>query len=220
MRGLGRSLGCVLLALPAALAGAARLDPATVAAMLAGRYDNLPQVAAERRDGVAVPHEPLELAITQLHAPLVADVVLYVRESAADDPRRVFAQRIWVLGEDARHRVVHGVYRFAEPERWRGGASSPELFRALLARDLERVAGCDVRWSRTARGLRGANDPAQCRVAGAGGAALNVEQVLELDATTLAYSERALDAHGTSVRGHDPRSPYLFRRQLPPANRP
>jgi hypothetical protein len=215
-----RTLGVLLLALGAVPAGAGgkRLDPAALAAMLAGRYDNGAQVEAERRAGVAEPHAPLALAITPVTAPLVADVVLFVQESAADDPRRVYSQRIWVVGEDTRHRVAHGVYRFAEPERWRAGAASPELFRALLVRDLEPVGGCDVRWSRTARGLRGANDPARCSVAGPAGEPLQLEQVVELDGTTLASSERTLDAHGAAVGGSGPAALYLFRRSAPAAH--
>ncbi|MFO1410693.1 MAG: CpcT/CpeT family chromophore lyase [Steroidobacteraceae bacterium] len=211
-----RCLWLAALLLPvAAAARGPRLDPAMLAALLAGRYDNAAQAQAEARAGEADAHAALVLVITPVAAPLVADTVLFVQESAADDPRRVFSQRIWVVGSDARHHVMHGVYRFAEPERWRAGAASPELFRALLVRDLEPVAGCDVRWSRGERGLRGANDPAQCRVAGPDGVALGLEQVLEFDGTTLASSERTLDARGAAAGGRGPQSPYLFRRQEP-----
>jgi hypothetical protein len=77
------------------------------------------------------------------------------------------------------------------------------------------VSGCEVRWRRRARGLRGANDPAQCRVAGAAGEPLHFEQVLELDGTTLALGERTLDAQGAAVPGRDAGTPYLFRRAAP-----
>jgi hypothetical protein len=212
------ALGCGGLA----TAGRMRLDPETLAAALAGRYDSSAQAQAELRAGSADPHEPLALLIARVSAPLVADVVFFVQESAADDPRRVFAQRIWVLGVDSRHQVVHGVYRFAEPERWRAGAASPELFSALLVRDLEPVAGCDVHWSRTARGFRGVNDPKSCRSSRDDGSALHFEQVLELEGEGLALSEREIDARGVSVRGRDASSPYLFRRRSDPAsaNRP
>lgn len=195
-----------------AVAGGGRLDPATVAAVLAGRYDNVAQVEAERQAG-GEPHQALALAIVPVTAPLVADIVLFVQESAADDPRRVFSQRIWVVGEDARHRVAHGVYRFVEPERWRSGATSPELFRALLVRDLEPVAGCDVRWQRTAGGLRGANDAALCRAGDVGGEARLLEQVYEVDGATLAFSERKFDARGGTPRGGAAPAPYRFRRR-------
>lgn len=215
----GWRTGLAALVLPvAAAAVGARLDAPTVAAALAGRYDNVAQVEAERRLGVAAAHEPLALTITPVTAPLVADVVLFVQEGAADDLRRVFSQRIWVLGADARRHVLHGVYRFAEPERWRAGAGNPELFRALLVRDLEPVTGCDVRWSRAAGGLRGVNDAAQCRVADAGGEPLHLEQRFELAGSTLAFSERTLDERGVAVRGRAVDAPYLFRRQPAPAH--
>jgi hypothetical protein len=145
----------------AAAAGGARLDAPTVAAALAGRYDNVAQVEAERRSGVAAAHEPLALTITPVTAPLVADVVLFVQEGAADDPRRVFSQRIWVLGADARRHVLHGVYRVAEPERWRAGAGNRKFRRcwcAISSRSRLRRA-LEPRGWWPAR----VNDAAQCR---------------------------------------------------------
>jgi hypothetical protein len=55
-------------------------------------------------------------------------------------------------------------------------------------------------------------------VADAGGEPLHLEQVFELSGTTLAFSERARDAQGATVRGRAVDAPYLFRRQAPPAH--
>lgn len=201
------------LAACATTADRQRAELAALGAALDGRYDNLAQSQAELRAGAADPHEPLSLVIARVQAPLVGDDVFFVRESAADDPRRVFSQRIWVLGADAAGHSVHGVYRFAEPERWRSGADNPELFRALLVRDLQPVSGCDVRWSRTPAGFRGANDPASCRVAADAGEALRFEQVLQLENGGLAFSEREVNGAGATVRGRDAAAPYIFRRR-------
>ncbi len=188
-----------------------RAELAALGSALAGSYDNRAQAQAELAAGATAAHAPLALLIARLRAPLVGDDVYFVRESALDDPRRIFSQRVWVLGVDASGRIAHGVYRFAEPERWRSGGESPELFRALLPRDLEPAAGCDVRWSRTAQGFRGANDPASCRVAGEGGATLGFEQELRLEAGELALGERTFDAAGTA--GPGAATSYLFRRR-------
>jgi hypothetical protein len=208
----GALLG-ILLAGCATTAQQRREELAALGSALAGSYDNRAQAEAELRAGAAAAHAPLALLIARVQAPLVGDDVFFVRESALDDPRRVFSQRIWVLGVDESGRSAHGVYRFAEPERWRGGGDNPELFRALLPRDLEPAAGCDVRWSRTPQGFRGANDPATCRIAGEGGATLGFEQILRLEAGDLALSERQIDAAGVTVPGAGAAAPYLFRRQ-------
>jgi hypothetical protein len=216
MRAATRHFGlATALALAACAASPQRqqAERAALGAALAGSYDNLAQSAAELRAGTADPHEPLALLIVRVSAQLVGDDVFYVRETAAADPRRVFAQRIWVLEGDAAGHSVHGVYRFAEPERWRTGADDPSLFTALLPRDLEPLAGCDVRWRRTADGFRGVNDPAACRVAGDGGTALGFEQVLVLRNGELEFSERQVDAQGATLRGRDAASPYHFRRR-------
>lgn len=188
-----------------------RGELASLGSALAGSYDNRAQAEAELRAGAGAPHAPLALLIVRVQAPLVGDDVFFVRESALDDPRRVFSQRVWVLGVDASGRIAHGVYRFAEPERWRGGGDEPELFRALLLRDLEPAAGCDVRWSRAPQGFRGANDPATCRIAGEDGAPLGFEQELRLEAGGLALSERQIAAAGATAAGAA--APYLFRRR-------
>jgi hypothetical protein len=206
----------LVLAAGAAVAGRHGAEITALAGALDGRYDNLAQVQAELRAGSANPHEPLALLIARVQAPLVGEQVFYVRESAADDPRRVFSQRIWVLGLDAAGHIVHDVYRLAEPERWRAGADQPELFRALLVRDLEPQSGCMVRWSRRPAGFRGSNDPATCRDAADAGQELRREQVLQLDAAGLAFSERAIDAAGATVRGRDASSPYMFRQAANP----
>ena len=213
MRHASAAVAALWLAACATTAEKQRVELAALGAALDGRYDNLAQSQAELRAGAADPHEPLGLVIARVQAPLVGDDVFYVRESAADDPRRVFSQRIWVLGVDTAGRSVHGIYRFAEPERWGAGADSAELFRALLVRDLEPVSGCDVRWSRTPTGFRGVNDAASCRVATDAGATLRLEQVLQLQDGGLAFSERTLDAAGATVRGRDAAAPYLLRRQ-------
>ena len=124
----GWRAGLAALVLPvAAIAGGARLDAPTVAAALAGRYDNVAQVEAERRSGVAAAHEPLALTITPVTAPLVADVVLFVQEGAADDPRRGPARR-------ERRGAVSGGGR-----RWRATASRAALRAGRLDAGLQRA---------------------------------------------------------------------------------
>ena len=87
-----------------------------LAAALAGSYDNMAQARAGEG------HVALRLVIAPVRAPLVADHVFYVQEMAADDARRVQAQRLYVLHPaDKGERALLVQADFAEISRWRDG---------------------------------------------------------------------------------------------------
>jgi hypothetical protein len=69
---------------------------AELAAMLPGSYDNLAQSRQSPE------HPALKLVVAPVQAPLVGDHVFYVQEMAADDPRRVLAQRLYVVSPAAK----------------------------------------------------------------------------------------------------------------------
>ncbi len=73
--------------------------PGQLLAALPGSYDNLAQSRAEPR-----PSRRCRLMIAPVQAPLVGDHVFYVQEMAADDARRVLAQRLYVRERRARRR--------------------------------------------------------------------------------------------------------------------
>ena len=160
-----------MLALGAALAvGActsqsdlAKAQLATLGVQLPGNYANPQQL----------------LTILPLAAPLVGDNVFYVRETAANDVRRVISERIWNLQVAANKGIYGSVYVFEEPERWSGGAESPELFRSLLLRDLQPIPGCDLHWQKSERGYTAAGVSPRC------------PQHWRLEGDELAFSERA-----------------------------
>ena len=83
-----------LLLLAACAAASPRREDsllAELAAMLPGSYDNLAQSRA------SAGHPALRLVIAPVQAALVGEHVFYVQEMAADDPRRVLSQRLYVL---------------------------------------------------------------------------------------------------------------------------
>jgi hypothetical protein len=83
-----------------------------LAAMLPGSYDNL----AQSRAGSG--HAALRLVVAPVQAPLVGDHVFYVQEMAAEDPRRVLAQRLYVLNPvEGSERAVLTQADFAETSR-------------------------------------------------------------------------------------------------------
>lgn len=118
---------------------------------LPGRYDNEAQAHSDVRAGVNQPHESLNLLIAPANAALVGKIAYYVRETAADDPRRVLSQRIWVLGhaEDLHTKVQlveQHIYLFKEPQRWVHVGDDPELLQSLMPEDLEQLPGCELLW--------------------------------------------------------------------------
>ena len=147
-----RRFAALLLCGLAALAGCTsqadlrKAELADLAVVLPGAYANPKQV----------------LLILNVFAPMLPKHVLYVRETAADDPRRIFSERIWVLEVGGTGKIVATVYAFEEPEHWRGAAEDPQLFRPMLLRDLRPLAGCELIWEKTARGYSAAGASPRC----------------------------------------------------------
>jgi len=178
-------------------------------AMLPGTYDNLAQSRA------APDHSALRLAIALVQAPLVGDHVYYVQEMAADDPRRVLSQRLYVLNAvpDSESSAMTQL-DFAEPSRWRNGHENRDLFRSLLMQDLRLRTGCDLLWKRADDGFNAANNAQQCRTNSRDtGETLKVEQRMELNADGLAIFEQRRDAAGVVVSGGEADPWYRFSRR-------
>jgi hypothetical protein len=186
---------------------------AELVAMLGGSYDNLAQSRASSE------HPALKVMVVPVDAPGVGEHVFYVQETAADDARRVLAQRLYVLNVVPKsEQAIMTQLEFNEPGRWRDGQLKPELFRALLMQDLRVRAGCELLWSRkpqekgagrkTARAFIAAT-VGSCRAASRDtGETLKVLQRMELDAEGLAIFEQQRDAAGVLVAG-DLRDPYF-----------
>lgn len=179
-----------------------------LAAMLPGSYDNLAQARASTE------HVALRLMVAPVQAPLVGDHVFYVQEMAADDPRRVLAQRLYVLNPvPKREQAVLTQLDFNEPLRWRDGHLNRDLFRGLLMEDLRLRAGCDLLWDRADKGFS-ARTGSACRVAApATGETLRVELRFTLDAEGLAVFEQQRDAAGVLVQGGGADPWYRFARR-------
>jgi hypothetical protein len=184
---------------------------ATLMAALPGVYDNLNQVQADAAAGHDGAHAPQALLILRLQSPLIGDDVLYVRETAADDPRRVTAERVWSLKIDAAGRILGTQARFEEPDRWRIGLESPELFRSLLLRDLQVVEGCELQWQKTASGFSGDVAGSACH-RGASGGALQLQH-WRLGSEALELSEAAAAPAAPGAAGTMGADSYRFQRR-------
>jgi hypothetical protein len=114
--------------------------------VLPGRYTNPKQV----------------LLILNVFSPMLSGTVLYVRESDAADPRRVYTERIWNLDVSGSNHIVAAAYAFDQPDRWRDGAENPELFRSLMQQDLRPLPGCELIWEKTAHGYAATSASPRC----------------------------------------------------------
>lgn len=165
-----RAARIVPFALVALLAGCASTEKnhaaqiAELLELLPGEYDNLAQYEADVAAGKPVVHEALRLSIVVVESPLVEDHVLYVEERDANDERRVFSQRVWILVPGEKDVTTQLVYQPSEPLRWRGAGSNPDLLRSMLLRDLVPEQGCALSWKRTATGFQTSGDSSHCRV--------------------------------------------------------
>jgi CpeT/CpcT family (DUF1001) len=207
----------VLVALAAlALAAAAFAKPkkediflAQLAVMLAGSYDNIAQA---RRDP---DHPGLRLMIAPVQAPLIGDNVFYVQEMAADDQRRVFSQKLWVLNViPKREQAMLTQLELKEPLRWRDGHNNRDLFRSMLMQDLRARPGCDMLWQRDGEGFKAALHANACRASSRStGETLKVELRMRVGADTLEVFEQQRDAAGVLVSGDMPDAWFRYARR-------
>lgn len=181
---------------------------AQLSALLAGSYDNLAQSRA------SPDHAPLRLMIAPVDAPLVGEHVFYVQEMAADDARRVTAQRMYILDAVPDQEIALLVQAdLAEPLRWRDGHLNRDLFRSMLSGDVRPRAGCDLLFKREAGGFA-ATTAGNCRGSARDtGEALRVEQRVVLDGDGIALFEQHRDAAGQLVYGMEPDPWYRFARR-------
>ena len=128
--------------------------------MLPGEYDNLTQA-----DDSAGQIQPLILSIRPLDLQLIGRLVMLVRETAANDPKRLLAEHIWTVDHDKENRIVQHVYQFKEPQRWLHAGDDPLLLQSLLPDDLQQMGGCEIYWTSSAHGFSGATRPHGCRPA-------------------------------------------------------
>jgi hypothetical protein len=182
---------------------------AQLVAMLSGSYDNIAQA---RRDA---DHPALRLMIAPVKAGLVGDNVFYVQEMAADDPRRVLSQKVYVLNVvPRREQAVLTQLDLKEPLRWRNGQDNRDLFRSMLLQDLRARPGCDLLWQREGAGFKAALQVNSCRTASrTTGETLKVDLRMQLSADALNVFEQQRDATGAMASGDLPDAWFRYARR-------
>ena len=200
-----RVLACVAVA---ALLGACadqgkarELDLAELLGLIAGHYDNTAQVEADVRRGLRPPHDALALDIVPVDDPLIGEHVFYVQERAADDARRVMAQRIWTI-DAVDKKIVQTVWTLKEPMRFRDAQHDPDLLKSMMNQDVVKVYGCNLTWKKVGDTFTAGNDPKTCRSSSRmTSGSLQIDSRMELDANGLSLAENATDAAGQLAQG-------------------
>jgi hypothetical protein len=130
-------------------------------ALLPGRYDNSAQVELDTRTGIRPVHDAIVLVIKRVLTPRLGHNVYYAQEMAADDPLRVFSQKMYSFQYDEKRGTVETVYEFVDPRRWRDGQQNPDLFTSVETEDVE-AEGCAIVWKKTPTGFVGNHDGKIC----------------------------------------------------------
>jgi CpeT/CpcT family protein DUF1001 len=161
--------------------------------VLPGSYDNTAQVEADARNHLNPPHDAVALTITHVFTPRLGHHVYYAQESAADDPRRVFSQKMYSFTVDEKRGIVETLYEFVEPLRWRDGQHNKDLFTSLVIDDVQPEA-CQLLWKKKDDGFVATHDPKACPDA-AGGAVVPQAQFTGGVLTVGEYKFRRAHAH-------------------------
>ncbi len=135
--------------------------------VLPGRYDNTAQVEADTRDRVSAPHDAVALTIAHVFTPRLGHHVYYAQESAADDPRRVFSQKMYSFEVDEKRGIVETLFEFVDPVRWRDGLQNKDMFTSVVTDDVQPEA-CQLLWKKKDSGFVAMHDPKACPDAAGG----------------------------------------------------
>jgi len=169
---------------------------------LTGRYDTRQRAVSP---SIAAP--ALALVIDPIQAPLLGETAFYVRETMADDPRRVLAQRIWRFDPTKDGTILQTSFVFKEPRRWLNIMANPELLESLLPDDVTVLSGCYLYWHKTPSGFEGTDKDGACDP-GEDAESTLIEQHAELHGTELVITQRQIGPDGRSTTEQ-----LLFRRR-------
>lgn len=130
-------------------------------AVLPGRYDNSKQIESEPRGSTKPPVDAVAITILHVYTPRLGHHVYYARETAADNPQRIFSQQVYTFDVDEKLGIVETIYEFAEPQRWLAGMQDKDLFTSIVREDV-RQEGCQLLWKKTDTGYTATHDQRVC----------------------------------------------------------
>ncbi len=182
---------------------------------LPGQYDNRTQANGD----ASGEHAAVALLIEPVNALTVGKIVMFVRETAVNDPRRVLSQHIWTFDFDKKKQLVQTNYLFKEPQRWLHAVDDPYVIQSVLPDDLSVLSGCNLTWSKSDFGYQASTQLAECK-GSAGAEGLLIEQNAEVRGTDLLLNEQLSGPGGVLPGSVDSASWYRFERRSGPSQKP
>jgi CpeT/CpcT family (DUF1001) len=182
---------------------------------LPGKYDN----RAQARNDTSGEHTAIALVINPVNSMAIGQVVMFERETAYDDPRRILAQHVWTFELDKKkEHMVQSVYVFKEPRRWQRAVDDPYLMQSMMPDDLTVLSGCKLVWSKSDYGFAATTNAKDCQ-ASAGDEGLLIEQSAEVRGTDLLLNEQLSGSDSSMEGAADSPSSYRFQRRSGPSQK-
>ncbi len=177
-----------------------------------GEYDNNEQVWQQREDGLdeASRHEHIHHIFRSVSVPALGQHVMFVRQYMDGDYENVYRQRLYQFSEEG-DIIRLSIYRFKDEGPYRDTDRDPSLVEALTKDQLIHRPGCDVLWQWHDDRYVGEMPDGQCRFySERQGKTIIIDDTLQLSATELQISDRAVDEEGNTVFGRD--TPHVNRK--------
>ena len=206
-----------LLLLPACAIGSSKHEKEFDKFMqaLPGQYDNRTQA----KNDISGAHAAVVVLINPVNSLALGKAVMFERETAADDPRRILAQHIWTFEMDKKgEHLVQTVYVFKEPLRWLHATDDPYVLQSVLPDDLSPLSGCKLIWSKSDYGFAATTNALACK-ASAGAEGMLIWQSAEVRGTDLLVNEQLSGPDGSFEGTADSSSSYRFERRSGPSQR-
>jgi hypothetical protein len=182
---------------------------------LPGQYDNRTQA----KNDPSGAHAAVAVVINPVNSLALGKAVMFERETAADDPRRILAQHIWTFEMDKKgEHLVQTVYVFKEPLRWLHATDDPYVLQSVLPDDLSPLSGCKLIWSKSDYGFAATTNALACK-ASAGAEGMLIWQSAEVRGTDLLVNEQLSGPDGSFEGTADSASSYRFERRSGPSQR-
>ena len=236
----GLILGLAAMACVSGLSGCAserrqhddEADLASISRWLPGTYNNAQQVKSDLAKGIKPVHDAVELYVVVIDSIAVGRSAFYLLESAADDPMRVFSQRVITFSVTPKG-IIQTVNILIDPLRWRNGQREPDMFESITPRDFKAATGCEITWKREEgdsdkdkklskedalraaehRKFVGTNDSKHCEMPSSAIMGLvNMELRGKLAANEIDLAELQSDQDGDPIPGATADTFYRFRR--------
>jgi CpeT/CpcT family (DUF1001) len=208
-------LGLVLLATCASAANKREQEFDRFMQALPGQYDNRTQA----KNDPSGAHAAVAVLINPVNSLALGKAVMFERETAADDPRRILAQHIWTFELDKKgEHLVQTVYVFKEPLRWLHAADDQYVLQSVMPDDLSPLSGCKLVWSKSDYGFAATTNALACK-ASAGAEGMLIWQSAEVRGTDLLVNEQLSGPDGSFEGTADSASSYRFERRAGPSQR-